>query len=218
MNHLTLFSRTFLLGIALCATTSKAAILPYGVQNDIALTTVTSDWGWEEIYRGDYSLDNVPLQTVFDGHKGYIMLAAQQRGSAELELLSAVKWEDFIVYTPQNETKTLNGAEWYYNGGGLGFADLGQLISQSNCDILLDTPTRLCWHTHVSPGVIDYDLLPNLLDHGYRAGNVFDLNFGDTGWDRVVFTADITPVPILPASLLYLSSFLMLNLKKLRDF
>ncbi len=201
--------------IALSVGASQAAILPYGVQNDVALTTVLDDWGWNEIYRGDYGLDNLLLSDVFDGHGSHIMLAAQQQGSSDLELLAAVAWADFITYTPENQTKSLNGAEWYYNGGALGFADLGQPILQANCDLYDASDKRLCWHTEVSAGVFDYTQVPVFLDNGFRAGSNLDLSFGATGWDRVVFTANLTAIPIgVPAGLLYASGVLVFALRK----
>ena len=185
---------------------ARAAFLPYGVQSNVNINTVSNVWKWEEIYRGDYSHFNIPIEDVFAGHKSHIMLAAQLRGSSEYELLAAVAWEDFIIHTTQDETKSLNGAEWYYNGGGLGFAGLGDPILQVNCDLYNADSDRLCWHTQVEGDQFDYSQLPVYLDHGFRAGSYLDLNFGDTGWDRVVLTANVTAVPVAPSILFFISS------------
>ena len=71
---------------------------------------------------------------MFSGHQDYIMLGAINGDSDTITLLAAVKWSDFITYTADNVTKSLNGAEWYINGDSLGFAGLGDTINQTSAD------------------------------------------------------------------------------------
>jgi hypothetical protein len=173
-----------------------AAIIPVGVQNDVSYSTVVNNWGWSEVYRGDYR-DTVSLATMFGGASGeYIMIAATRKGSGTFELLAAAKKSDVFTYTAYNATHTANGVEWYYNGGSMGFAGLGKTIHQSSADINGTTWTgpinerdRLSWHT--SGG---YNTTPTMINGGWRAGQYINLN-SSTEWERVVLTAD-APAPV----------------------
>lgn len=119
-----------------------------------------------------------------------------------MELLAAISWEQFTIHTAKDETKSINGAEWYYNGGALGFAGSGLPIFKQIVTFTMPEKGG-CVGIHRSKAMhlITIRFL-FYLDNGFRAGSNLDLNFGNTGWDRVVFTAGITSVPVgSPAAL-----------------
>ncbi len=172
-----------------------ADLIPVGVQNDVELNTVLNDWGWTIAYRGDYR-DNVSLNTMFGNATGeYIMLAGIQDGSATIDVLAAALKTDVFTYTAKDVTHAANGAEWYCNGGSMGFAGLGDTINQSSADIngssWRGSPERdrLSWHTNSS-----YSALPTSIERGWRSGSNIELN-SSTDWDRMVLTYTVVPVP-----------------------
>lgn len=179
----------------------SAAFMPVGVQNDIALDTVTNTWGWTQLYRGDYNVDSIAVDTMFQGHGDYIMIGGINSQLNTIDVLAAVSWSDFITYTARSETHLANGAQWYNNGGSLGFAGLNDTILQNEADESGDTERdRLSWHTDAGAYIGEYDALALNIRYGWRSGDNLWLNGPSaTGWDRVVFTdavvATITNVP-----------------------
>jgi len=177
---------TFAAVFLLMCNVSNAGIIPYGVQENVAYSDVTNTWGWDLLYRGDYSA-SLSLDAMFSGHQEYIMLGAINGDSDTITLLAAVKWSDFITYTADNVTKSLNGAEWYINGDSLGFAHLGDTISQNSADTnSANASKRLSWHTNRSS---DSSSVATDIFGGWRAGAATGLN-SSTVWDRVVFTTN----------------------------
>jgi hypothetical protein len=176
-------------------TPAAATVIPVGVQNDVLLSDVTGAWGWSQIYRDHYSVDSVSLASILSQAGEWIMLGAIHQGSDTIDVLAAVRTVDFITHTAQNATNTFNGAEWYYNGGSLGFAGLGDTIQQSQADVNgLSERDRLSWHTDGGSFIGEYNLSPVNLRYGWRSGNNLSLNNSDD-WDKVIFTVNAVPEP-----------------------
>lgn len=173
----------------------KAAFIPVGVQNDVAVSTVTGAWGWTQIYRDDYNVYGVPISTVFAGASDYVMLGAVNKATDTIHVLAAALTSDVLTYTARDQTHAANGAEWYFNGGSMGFAKLGDSIRQNSADILsTNGAQRLSWHTNGG-----YASTPTIMNGGWRAGEFIGLN-SSTAWEKIVFTASVAPVPE-PASI-----------------
>ena len=178
------------------AGSAVADYMPVGVQNDVLLSDVLSG-GWTIAYRGDYAAGNwysptLTHDTVFGGATGdYMMLAGIRDGSATIDVLAAALKTEILTYTSHNVTHEANGALWYYNGGSMGFAGLGDTISQDNADVAGESEReRLSWH--MSPQ--DYSSVPAGLGPGWRSGSNVWLN-EPKGWDRMVLTKTVVPVP-----------------------
>ena len=173
----------------------NAGIIPVGVQNDIAISQVTADWGWTLCYQGTYA-SSVSVANMFSACNGdYVMLASELNGSGVLDVLAAALFTDVTTYTAYNTTHTANDVNWYFNGGSMGFAGLGDSIYQSSADIegssWRGTPEndRLSWHT-----MGGYNTLPTAVSGGWRSGTNITLNSA-TNWNRLVFTANASPAP-----------------------
>jgi hypothetical protein len=191
-----LLSTMFLVVMILGSFKAHALVIPFGVQNDVALSTVTGAWGWTQIYRDNYSVDSVSIATMFAGVGTHVMIGGIRDGSEMIDVLAATTWADFTTHTNQHVTHTSNGAEWYYNGGSLGFAGLGDTIFQNQADTNgLSERDRLSWHTNGPGGFIgEYNVAPTAVRFGWRAGDNLGLN-GSSEWDKIVFTANLAPVP-----------------------
>ncbi|WP_202419881.1 PEP-CTERM sorting domain-containing protein [Pseudoduganella guangdongensis] len=162
-----------------------------GVQNDVSYNAVLNG-GWSVVYRGDYGT-GFNLGDVISGIAAgkNVMFAALQDGSATFKLLSYAAKEQVFSLTGHNQTHAANGAEWYYNGSSIGFAGLGDLISQDSADTGGDgfganpENDRLSWHVNGDP---------NFVAGGWRAGNVTWLN-SSTEWDRLILVQDAVAAP-----------------------
>jgi hypothetical protein len=179
----------------------NAGVIPYGVHNDVSINTVLNDWGWEIVYQDNYSA-SASISTVLNGlgTGDYVMLAGLQDGSATFDVLAATSFEDLTTYTVQHQTHASNGAEWYYNGGSMGFAGLGDTIYQNSADVqgtgLYGDPgpievgrDRLSWHT-----VGGYGAVPTSVNSGWRSGDNINLN-SSTNFDKVVLKYSAIPEP-----------------------
>jgi hypothetical protein len=190
-----LMAAMLLLGSGGAVSTGYAGTMPYGVLNDVSYDTVVNDWGWTVVYRGDYNLDASYADLFGSIPAGSnVMLAAIADGSTTFDILGAAPLSEVTTITPYNTTHTVNGVEWYYNDLSIGFAGLGDTISQTQADtydawILGSTERdRLSWHTIWQyPGIT----------YGWRSGDNLYLNDA-TNWDRVVLTQAVPE----PASLL----------------
>ncbi|MCX6840380.1 MAG: hypothetical protein NTX35_21575, partial [Verrucomicrobia bacterium] len=168
-------------GIISFAPVSAQNFIPVGVQENVPVATVTGTWGWYVNYQGFYGDFGVPIADLFAGVQptDYIMYAARPTGAANFTLLAAGLAADVQTVTAINATTTSNGAQWYYNNQSLGFAGLGDTISQSSADVeSTNGNLRLSWHTNGPEG-------PDQLNGGYRAGTIMGLN-GATDWERFV--------------------------------
>ncbi|MCC5842216.1 MAG: hypothetical protein JJT96_19020 [Opitutales bacterium] len=201
VNHRLLLS-VFVSALACSTGLQGTVILPPGVQQNIAFSTVTDTWGWTLAYQGTYNQAFVPMSTVFADviPGGYIMYAARPVGSSTLTLLAAGPEAVVRTVTDRHQTTLANGVEWYYNAGSIGFAAEGQAIFQSSADVnstgfgagTTDAfgATRLSWHTNDANQTVQYGVEPVFLNPGWRAGETASLNLaGD--WERLVFVAAI---------------------------
>ncbi len=172
-------------------------VIPVGIQQNVPFSTVTGAWGWTLVYQGTYNQTATVAELYAGVNPGdYIMYAARPIGSPTITLLAAADEADVRRVTARNQTTTSNGASWYYNGGSIGFARLGDEINQNTADIgSTNANLRLSWHT--SGG---YGNAPTSLNPGWRAGAATGLN-NSTSWERLVFIP--TPIPE-PSSVLLL--------------
>jgi hypothetical protein len=109
-----------------------------------------------------------------------------------------------MTHTFEDATHTANGAEWYFNGGSLGFAGAGDTINQNQADINgLSERDRLSWHTNGPAGFIgEYNAAATHIRFGWRAGSNFNLN-NSADWDKVIFTMNAEAVPAPAGALLF---------------
>ncbi len=180
---------------------AEAVILPYGVQQNVPVTTVTGAWGWQVAYQGTYGTFDVPISTVFAGVSpgDYVMYAAKPVGSSTFTLLAAAPEVSVRTYTPLNTTTTANGTEWYYNGYSIGFAGFGDVIQQNTADVSGgNSQLRLSWHSGVGQAgySFNFNQVPLDIDGGWRAGSTVNLN-SDFTWERYVLyaTPEIAAIP-----------------------
>jgi hypothetical protein len=205
MYYFRKFNRSILIGLVLLGlsvSSAQAATLPLGVHNDVLYTTVTNNWGWTEIYRDNYSANEF-IANIFAGHGTHVMLGGIRDNSNTIDVLAAISWADFMTYTARHATHTANGAEWYNNSGSLGFAGLGDTIMQNTADVAWPAERdRLSWHTQEQGNcIMCYEALATRVYSGWRSGSNTGLFFTD--WDKIVFTADISAVPVPAAVWLF---------------
>lgn len=171
---------------------AQAAFVPYGVQNDVSVATVTGSWGFSECHASTYA-SLASIATVLSGCSGdYLMLAARRVGSSEFEVLAAASYADVTFFTGNsnsNTTHAANGAEWYFGGNlSWGFAGAGDVVTLDSCDINGSSYAlqaaerdRLCWHAGNGS-----------LTGGWRAGSYIELN-GSSAWERVILVGNAEP-------------------------
>jgi hypothetical protein len=178
---------------------ARADYNPVGVQNDVAYTDVING-GWSVVYRADYgSFSSISSMFGSIAAGSMVMLAGIRDGSSTIDVLAAATIEDVLLHTAHNATHAANGALWYSNGYSLGFAGLGDTISQSSADTSgWYERDRLSWHTGVSGtdwGNFQQD--PNapasVILGGWRSGDNTGLN-DSTDWDKMVLV-QAAPVP-----------------------
>ncbi|MBQ5941666.1 MULTISPECIES: PEP-CTERM sorting domain-containing protein [unclassified Massilia] len=191
------------LALSAFASTASAALIPSGVHNDVAFSTVTDDWGWKLISTSDYG-GGLSVADLFAGHQKYVMLGAMRRGSTTIDVLAADQYATVTTYTSINTTNKSNNVGWYYNGYSMGFAGADDIICQNSADVCaMGERDRMSWHTSNSISYWEQNHLtaPNYVFNGWRSGNNTGIYSG-TDWVRVVFTRDEirTEVPE-PASL-----------------
>lgn len=159
-----------------------------GVQNNVSYDAVVNG-GWSVLYRGDYAAGfNLGALINSIGAGKNVMLAAIADGSSTFKLLSYAKKEEVFQVTAHNQIHVANGAEWYYNTSSIGFAGMGDQISQNSADTAgMSENDRLSWHTGALGNVF----------YGWRAGNVTSLN-GSTEWDRLILVQDASQARAVP--------------------
>lgn len=177
------------------ACNANAGVIPVGVQNDISISQVTGEWGWQLCYQNSYASTDSIANLFANCNGDYIMLASEFNNSGILDVLAAALFSDVTTYTALNTTHQANGVSWYFNDHSMGFAGLNDTISQSSADIegsfWSETPEndRLSWHTSGDGS------LPLYVDGGWRSGTNYFLNTA-TDWSRLVFTTNAsTPAP-----------------------
>lgn len=187
------------LALSSLGTAQAAAIYTAtGVQNDVDYNTVING-GWSVLYRGDYN-GGFSVTALRDSIAAgaNVMLAAIRDGSSVFDVLSYAKKEEVFQYTGHNQTHTANGANWYFNSYSMGFAGLGDLISQNTADTTgLSERDRLSWHTNGDSNNMN-------VFYGWRSGNNYGLN-NSTAWDRVILVQSAPSEVPEPATLGLLS-------------
>lgn len=190
--------------VATLATRAEAQYNPFGVQSNVAVSTVTGG-GWSQCY--------VATMSVFIGFNGEnvlnqctqneIMMAGRETGSSTLLLLASANRSDAIFDTGTGDLTTThiaNGAQWYFASNySWGFTDLGDVINKFECDNT-NGANSMCLHTVNNAG-------------GYRIGNITGLNNSDA-YEKVFYQrngAIVTPEPasvaLMGAGLLGLAGF-----------
>ncbi len=180
---------------------AHGATVPLGVQKNLSFAEVTGNWGWTLNYSNYYgSSDAISTMFAGIGANDLVMIGSRVHGTDVIEVAAAATLAEIQTHTAQNQTHAANGAQWYYNGGSMGFAGLGQEINQSSADINSssnsgffpdDGSQRLSWHTSGGNG---YDGVPTYVNGGWRSGSHTRL-YASTAYDRVIFTMAAVPEP-----------------------
>ncbi len=196
---------------------AEASFVPVGVQNDVAVGTVTG-WGYVEIYRGTYS-EEFSLGDVLApyGDAAQVILAGHYVESEVFDVLASASKAEVLTITDYNQTHTANGAEWYSNDSSLGFAGLGKAINQNSADTygtsFFNAPGCTLTQSCFQPDQVDErDRLSwatsdlNEVTAGWRSGDNVNLQSA-TDWERVVFVNTNPPAPVpVPAAVWLLGS------------
>ena len=199
---------------------AHASFIPVGVQENVSVNTVQGSWGWQVAYSGLYR-DNVSIADVFAAVPAgsYVMYAARPVGAENYTLLAAASETDARTYTSLNTTTTANGAQWYYNGWSMGFAGLGDSITQYSADTQdssfntgINGNLRLSWHTSANDG---YNGVPSVMNAGWRAGRTDQLN-ESTEWERAVLYAPVPEPSTYVAGAMLAVAFSVQGLRSLR--
>ncbi len=152
MNRAILLTVMSCLLLGATAESARGALItvPVGVQNDIAYSTVTTTWGWTQLYRGDYNASGVNLTSILSGAQDYLMLGAIHKTTNVIRVLAASQTPDVTTYTPQSllpdglgrfytTTHLSNQVRWYFNSGSMGFASSSDDVVQNSTDVADDT-------------------------------------------------------------------------------
>ena len=199
---------------------AHASFIPVGVQENVSVSTVQGSWGWQVAYSGLYR-DNVSIADVFAAVPAgsYVMYAARPVGAENYTLLAAASETDARTYTSLNTTTTANGAQWYYNGWSMGFAGLGDSITQYSADTQdssfntgINGNLRLSWHTSANDG---YNGVPSVMNAGWRAGRTDQLN-ESTEWELAVLYAPVPEPSTYVAGAMLAVAFSVQGLRSLR--
>ncbi|MDO9489622.1 MAG: PEP-CTERM sorting domain-containing protein [Sphingomonadaceae bacterium] len=179
--------------ITMAAVPAGAAILPVGVQTNVASSTITGTWGFSQCWSGNYNgMDSIA--SMLAGCQGdYLMMAAKVIGSDEFVVAAAANYADVIFATggqndPSNSHEA-NDVEWYFDPSwSWGFAPKDAIVATYSCDVGAfygtdDSAQRLCWHTW-----------NNMLDTGWSAGGLGNTYGGD--YERFLFVGNAGPDPV----------------------
>lgn len=163
------------------ASTSHAAFLPFGPQNDVTLSQV-DEWGFTTcsvVNNATNDSSSRPTAMLAECTGDYLMMAMRQVGSLTYDVLAAANYADVTFESGTgNTTHLANGAEWYFNDNwSWGFAGAGDVVVRNSADVEgLNERDRLSWHTH------------DWYSSGFRSGtNIIN---GDAGWEKVLLVAN----------------------------
>ena len=166
--------------LAAPAASAQATYLPSGVQQGVAVSTVTGG-GWTECFRDAYDSGSASIASILASCNGQrLMLACRPTGSPTLRVLAQAPRADVIFDTgTSNTTRSSNGVEWYFNDSwSWGFAPGGQPVKRYSCDVeSTGNNDRICYHTgggNINPG--------------WRCGSVAGMF--DGSYERVIYTAN----------------------------
>ncbi len=103
MNRAILLTVMSCLLLGATAESARGALItvPVGVQNDIAYSTVTTTWGWTQLYRGDYNASGVNLTSNFL-EQGLPDAWRDSQDDERFRVLAASQTPDVTTYTPQS--------------------------------------------------------------------------------------------------------------------
>lgn len=192
--------KTTIAGVALLATfaiRAEAQYNPFGVQQNVAVATVTGG-GWTQCYSATMSVViGTSAQNVLNVcTQNEIMMAGRQTGSSTLLLLASGNRSEVIQDTGINAftTQAVNGAAWYFAANfSWGFDILGGTVNKNTCDIN-NGAFKMCLHTNDTGG--------------YRIGNLTVLN-ASTAYEKIFYQrAGATVVPE-PASVALMAAGLL---------
>lgn len=171
--------------LATFAGRAEAQYNPFGVQQNVAVGTVTGG-GWTQCYAATMSVAIGPsAQNVLNVcTQSEIMMAGRQTGSSTLLLLASGNRSEVIQDTGTDvlTTHAVNGAAWYFAPNySWGFDILGGTVNKNECDVS-EGAFSMCLHTIDGVG-------------GYRIGNVTSLN-NSTTYEKIFYQrAGATVVP-----------------------
>ena len=168
--------------ITLAAAPAGAAILPVGVQTNVAASTITGTWGFSQCWSGNYN-DSASIESMLAGCQGdYLMMAAKALGSDDFIVAAAAAYADVTFLTGGSsnplESHEANGVEWYFNPEwSWGFAPQDAFVLTSSCDVGL--------HADRQDG-------SGAVQHGWSAGGIGNTYDGD--YERFLFVGTAGPV------------------------
>jgi hypothetical protein len=173
--------------LSLFGLSAQAGFLPFGVQTNVDINTVTNTWGWTQCYQSAYAdIFGTSASTTLANCTGsYLMLAGREVNSDNLIALAAALKSDVLldVGNGADAHHLANGSEWYNSDNfSIGFAMGGDSTFRNVCDTsAVNGDQRLCWHTVDSTG-------------GWRVGTNTGLNDSEV-FERLAFMLDDVSVP-----------------------
>ncbi|WP_439643834.1 PEP-CTERM sorting domain-containing protein [Gemmatimonas sp.] len=184
--------------VAVFSSSAQAQYNPFGVQQNVAVSTVTGG-GWTQCYSATmaewigFNAENVLNACT----QNEIMMSGRVRGSSTLLLLAAGNRAAVTTNTSASNngiTNTVNGADWYFAPNWpWGFAQLGGSVNKFECDTNAGDQ-RMCLHT--------------LAVGGFRIGSVEDPTLS-TDYEKVFYQGSgATAVPE-PSSVALMASGLI---------
>jgi hypothetical protein len=185
--------------VAVFSSSAQAQYNPFGVQQNVAVSTVTGG-GWTQCYSATMSLTiGSNAQNVLNAcTQNEIMMSGRVTGSSTLLLLASGNRAAVTTNTGADNngiTNTVNGAEWYFAPNwSWGFAQLGASVNKFECDTN-GGDQRMCLHTLSFTG-------------GYRIGTVEELN-SSTDYEKVFYQRDGSTVVPEPSSIVLTASGLL---------
>lgn len=170
-----------ILGLTACllAGSANAAIIPFGIQTDLNINTLT-DNGWSLNFQSGWGSENAHDYELFAGVAldEFVFIGALNTGTNNIALGAAVLYSDLLNYTVGNNTNNYNGASWYFREDySMGFAAIGETVSLGSADTSFDSGaiSKLSWHMH------------DWWTGGYKVGN-FSSN-SNSQFEKVVYRA-----------------------------